>query len=133
MLSASPEGGLVNDDPTSGNRWERPEGTTPAQPPVDAAPPLPVQPVVTAQAPAPARATRSRLWIGGAVGAAVFLVGGAGGYGLAHAVSDDSSSVSPTRTPGNGFDDHGGVPPHQFGGPDDDRGHDGADDEGSGT
>jgi hypothetical protein len=109
----------MNEQPPSGNRWEQPDDTAPVQPPVPPSHPTPTTPPAepTYSAPAEsrrwpswARATRVKL---GAVGAAIFLLGGGAGYGLAHATTDDSTL--PNRGPGPGFGDGSRIDRHGFG------------------
>jgi hypothetical protein len=123
----------VNDQPTSGNRWEPTPGEAPASEQPAAEPPVNQQPVhaspATVEAAQPAggfgarvrgagRATGVRI---GAAAIVVFVIGGAGGFGLAHLVSQDraSSSVTdprdglPDGDHGHGFHGPRGTPPGQ--------------------
>jgi hypothetical protein len=137
----------VNDYPSSGNRWERPEerpeeSTAPITPDAAAPPAQPVVPPETTVPPPPPGRNGPRSWVKdtrvrfGAAGAAIFLVGGAAGAGLAHVVADDGTTV-PTRGPGFTSDDHHGFDDRHFGGPDGGEGGQvdpqGQTDEGSGT
>ncbi len=109
----------MNDQPTSGNRWEPSSDSTPAA----------EQPVAEASA-APRRSgfgSRMRGFgrtAGARIGAfaiVVFVLGGAGGFGLAQLVSHDrSDSGAPAQRDGLPGDDHGrgfhgprGTPPGQ--------------------
>jgi hypothetical protein len=113
----------MNDQPPSGNRWEQHDDTAPVQPPVPPSrptamtPPAEPTPSTTTESrrrwPSWARDTRVKL---GAVGAAIFLVGGGAGYGLAHANTDDSTF--PNRGPGPGFGDGSRIDRHGFDGQD---------------
>jgi hypothetical protein len=95
----------LNDQPTSGNRWERPDG----QPSSDETAPVTQAPATRTGLRRHVTAARVKV---GAVAAAIFLAGGAGGFGLAHAVShDDQSSFVPGQGP-DGDGNHRG-----FGGP----------------
>jgi hypothetical protein len=136
----------VNDHPSSGNRWERPDDPTAPITPDAAAPPAqPVLPPDTTIAPPPNGSTGRRSWAKdarvrfGAAGAAIFLVGGAAGAGLAHVVSDTDGTNAPTPGPGTTSDDHRGFDDHHFGGPGGDGGEggqvgpQGQTNEGSGT
>ncbi len=126
----------MNDESASGNRWE-PRPGQPADPaetaPVGRVQPADGESVVT---PAPVdgpaddvgttrepragvrrHLTAARAKIAAAA-AAVFVVGGAGGFALAHAVSDDQpASFTPGQRPGDGPGERPGDGHRDLGGP----------------
>ena len=96
----------MNDQPTSGNRWEPTAGETPAaDQPTPEQPAEPVRSGLGSRFHGDGRSTGIRL---GAAAVLLFVLGGAGGFGLTHLVSDDRPARSvPGQRDGSPDGEHG--------------------------